>query len=94
MSKQNYLVIIEKGANNYSAFSPDVPGCAATGKTIKKTLENMKEALEFHFEGIVENGEQLPAAKGLPYYLERTDEISEQDIIAHLEIETPEMISA
>ena len=89
-----YLVIIEKGDNNYSAFSPDVLGCAATGKTVEETLETMKEALEFHFEGMTEDGETIPKPKGLNYYLENTDEISSDDILAHIEIKVPEPVLA
>ncbi len=85
-----FLIIIEKGANNYSAYSPDVTGCAATGKSIEETLENMREALEFHFEGMRENGEAIPAPKSLNYYIEKTDEISSEDILAHVEIEISE----
>jgi predicted RNase H-like HicB family nuclease len=86
----NYLLIIEKGVNNYSAYSPDVSGCAATGKSVEETLENMREALEFHFEGMVENGEEISAPRSLNYYIEKTDEISSEEILAHVEIEIPE----
>lgn len=89
-----YLIVIEKGKNNCSAYSPDVPGCAATGKTIEETLENIKTALEFHFEGVLENGEEIPMPKSLNYYLEKTDEISNEDILAHINIEVPESILA
>jgi len=57
---QKYLVVIEKAENNYSAFSPDVLGCVATGKTIEKTIKNMKDALEFHLEGDEEIPQALP----------------------------------
>jgi len=89
-----YLVIIEKGKNNYSAYSPDVLGCAATGKTVEETLETMKEALELHFEGMLEDSEEIPTPKSLNFYLEQTDEISSDDILAHIEIEVPETIFA
>lgn len=85
-----YLIIIERGENNYSAYSPDVSGCAATGKSVEETLENMREALEFHFEGMLENGKEVPAPKSLNYYIEKTDEISSEDILAHVDIEIPE----
>jgi len=42
----NYLVIIEKGKNNFSAYSPDMPGYVAAGKTIEITLRRMQEALD------------------------------------------------
>lgn len=56
----NYLIIIEKAENNYSAYSPDVDGCVATGKTINETRKNFLEALEFHFEGLKEDGLDIP----------------------------------
>ena len=47
-----YTIIIERAENNLSAYCPDVPGCVATGKTERETLQHMKEALEFHLEGL------------------------------------------
>lgn len=55
-----YLVIIEKAGNNYSAHSPDLPGCMATGDTIEETKQNMKEAIELHIQGLIEDGDPLP----------------------------------
>ena len=89
-----YLIVIEKGENNYSAFSPDVSGCVCTGKTVEEIISNMKEALEFHLEGLLEDGESFPSPKTLNYYLENTDDISSDDILAHVEIVLPEMVSA
>ncbi len=89
-----FLIIIEKGAKNYSAYSPDVLGCVATGKSVEETLENMREALEFHFEGMIENGEAIPAPKSLNYYVEKTGEISSDDILAHIRLEIPELAFA
>jgi predicted RNase H-like HicB family nuclease len=85
-----YLVVIEKGENNYAAYSPDVLGCVTTGKTVEETLEMMKEALEFHFEAMIEDGEEIPKPKGLNFYLEQIDEISSDDILAHIEINISE----
>jgi predicted RNase H-like HicB family nuclease len=84
-----YLVIIEKGVNNYSAYSPDVSGCVATGKSVEETLENIRQALEFHFEEMLETGEEIPLPKGLSYYVEKTEEISSEDILAHIDLEIP-----
>lgn len=47
-----YLIIIEKAEKNYAAYCPDLPGVIATGPTKDKTLELMKEAIEFHLEGL------------------------------------------
>jgi len=85
-----FLVVIEKGKKNYSAYSPDVSGCIATGKTIEETLANMKEALEFHLECILENGEKIPTPQNLNYYIKNTDEISSDDILAHINVKIPE----
>lgn len=57
----NYLIIIEKQENNYSAYCPDVDGCVATGETPETARENFLEALEFHFEGLKEDGLPIPA---------------------------------
>lgn len=56
----NYLIIIEKQTNNYSAYCPDVDGCIATGNTPDEARKNFLEALEFHFEGLKEDGLQIP----------------------------------
>ena len=48
----NYLIIIEKQENNYSAYCPDVNDCVATASTPDEARKNFLEALEFHFEGL------------------------------------------
>lgn len=55
-----YLVVVEKADTNYSAYAPDVPGCAATGDTIEGTIERMREALRVHLEAIMRDHEPLP----------------------------------
>lgn len=55
-----YLIVIEKSKSGYSAFSPDVPGCAAVGETRKETEKNIKEAIEFHIESLREDGQEAP----------------------------------
>lgn len=47
-----YAMIIEKGERNYSAYLPDLPGCIATGKSIKEVKQRMKEAVELHLRGM------------------------------------------
>lgn len=68
MSK--YLIIIEKTKTGYSAYSPDLPGCVSTGKTIEETEKNMKEAIEFHIEGLIIEGYEipLPTIAAVDYY--------------------------
>ena len=55
-----YTVILEKGLASYGAFVPDLPGCIAAGETKEEVLQLIKEAIEFHIEGIIEKGEPVP----------------------------------
>jgi predicted RNase H-like HicB family nuclease len=57
---KKYAVVIEKGPANYSAYVPDLPGCIATGKTLEEIETNMREAIEFHIEGMIEDGDPVP----------------------------------
>ncbi len=54
------LVVLEKTNRNYSAYTPDIPGCIATGKTIEATLDNMREALRTHLHAMAEDGDPMP----------------------------------
>lgn len=58
MSK--YTIVIEKAEDNYSAYCPDLPGCIATGRTEEETIQRMKEAIEFHIEGLREGKKSVP----------------------------------
>ena len=55
-----YVVIFEKGENSYGASVPDLPGCIAVGETMGEVKELIAEAIEFHIEGLRENGEIVP----------------------------------
>jgi len=55
-----FLVIVEKAGKNYSAYSPDLPGCVATGKTREETERRMHEAIELHVKGLLEDGLSIP----------------------------------
>ena len=55
-----YAVIIEWTENNYGAYAPDIPGCVATHKTEEGVKRLMKEAIEFHFQGMREDGDPIP----------------------------------
>ena len=55
-----YLVIIEKGPNNYSAYVPDLPGCVSAGKTFEESLAGIREAIEGHLEVMREYGDPIP----------------------------------
>ena len=54
------LVIIEKGSTSYGAYSPDIPGCFAVGKTEEEVIRRMQEALQFHIQCLQEEHLLLP----------------------------------
>ncbi|MBC6419089.1 MAG: type II toxin-antitoxin system HicB family antitoxin [Prochloron sp. SP5CPC1] len=55
-----YLIVIEKTETGYSAYSPDLPGCVSTGVTHEDVEQNMREAIEFHIEGMKLEGFEIP----------------------------------
>jgi len=55
-----YAVIIEKGPTSYGAYVPDLPGCIAVGETREEVLRLIQEAIEFHIEGLREDGQPVP----------------------------------
>ena len=65
-----YAVVIERAKRNYSAYVPDLPGCVATGKTVQETLAAIRAAIEFHLEGLVEDGDPIPDPGTLVDYVE------------------------
>ena len=84
-----YLIVIGKTATGYSAHSPDVLGCAAVGKTVEEIVANMKEALELHFEGLVEDGDPIPKPGGVDSYREVMKDLDvDQYFLAHVQIDT------
>ena len=65
-----YAVVIEKAQNNYSAYVPDLPGCVATGATIDEVEAQIREAIEFHLDGLREDGAQVPQPSSRVEYVE------------------------
>ena len=57
---KQYTVIYEHGPDNWSAYAPDLPGCIATGKTREQLEQRIREAIEFHLEGLRMHGEPIP----------------------------------
>lgn len=69
---ERYLILIEGGPpSNYSAWSPDVLGCVATGDTVEECAAQMREALAYHLELLEETGEPIPEPTGPGVYVER-----------------------
>ncbi len=58
--QRKYVVILEEGPTSWGAYVPDLPGCVAVGKTRKQVSAFIKEAIEFHIEGMKEDGEEIP----------------------------------
>ena len=67
---KKYAVIIERAENNYSAYVPDLPGCIATGPTPEEVEREIREAIEFHLEGMRLVGERIPEPTTLCRYVE------------------------
>jgi predicted RNase H-like HicB family nuclease len=65
---QTYLIVIGKTSSGYSAHCPDVPGCAAVGRTVEEARAHMKRALELHLEGMKEDGDPIPKPGGVAAY--------------------------
>lgn len=55
-----YLIVIEKTETGFSAYSPDLPGCISTGATREECEKKMREAIEFHIDGLKEEGLEVP----------------------------------
>ncbi|MCD4779177.1 MAG: type II toxin-antitoxin system HicB family antitoxin [Candidatus Omnitrophica bacterium] len=64
-----FLVVIEKVNNNYSAYSPDLPGCVSTGATREEAEKNMYEAIEMHIQGLLEDNLAIPESKSFAEYM-------------------------
>jgi predicted RNase H-like HicB family nuclease len=65
-----FLIIIEKGNRNYSAYVPDLPGCIATGRTLEEVKANMRQAIKMHIQGMIEDHEPIPVSETLAEYVD------------------------
>ena len=65
-----YAIVIEKASGNYSAYVPDLPGCVATGETIEETEASIREAIEFHLDGMREDGLVIPIPSSRVEYVD------------------------
>ncbi len=72
-----FLTVIEKAEGNYSAYSPDLPGCVATGKTREEAERNMYEAIALHLRGLREDGLEIPPSQAVAEYVVVSDEVLE-----------------
>ena len=65
-----YLVILESTSTGFSAYTPDLPGCVATGSTREQTETHMREAIEFHLEGLRQEKMPVPQPRSQPAFCE------------------------
>jgi predicted RNase H-like HicB family nuclease len=65
-----YAIVIEAAGANFSAYVPDLPGCVATGATVEATEQAIREAIEFHLDGLREDGTPIPPPQSRVDYVE------------------------
>ena len=65
-----YAIVVERAEHNYSAYVPDLPGCVATGLTVEETEREIRDAIGFHLEGLIEDGLPVPQPLSIVEYLE------------------------
>ena len=66
---KKYLIIVEQTSTGYSAYSPDIPGCAAVGDSKEDVENNIQEAIEFHLEGLSQKGLEIPRPNSYSGYV-------------------------
>ncbi len=75
-----FLIVIEKANNNYSAYSPDLPGCAATGANREEVEQNMYDAIEMHIQGLIEDNSPIPKSNSFAEYVAVNEKSATSDI--------------
>lgn len=96
-SDDKYLVVIERSQTGFAAYSPDVPGCVATGETFDETVATMREALALHLQAMLEDGEEVPPPQGVQSYLDAIhDSEGEEYYLTHVAVANilPDSVSA
>jgi predicted RNase H-like HicB family nuclease len=93
---REYLVVYEKGGENWSAFSRDVPGCGSLGDPVEETRTNMREALELYLNETAKAGEAIPAAVATKVDFEEFDPGHEtkQYFVEWLRVSLPQLVAA
>lgn len=65
-----FAIVIERAGSNFSAYAPDLPGCVATGSSVEEVETHMREAIEFHLDGLREDDAPIPCPSSLVEYVE------------------------
>ena len=79
MNKMKYAVVIEKGENSNGAHVPDLPGCIAVGESRKAVLRLIREAIDLHVQGLIEQGDQVPLPSSSVEYVDVAAQQATQD---------------
>jgi predicted RNase H-like HicB family nuclease len=69
MNMHRFLIVIEDAGDNFSWYSPDLPGCVATGATREEAERSMYEAIQMHIEGLIEDGLPIPQSTAFAEYV-------------------------
>ena len=67
---RRFLIVVERASHNFSAYSPDLPGCVATGTTVEETRARMHEAIDLHIRGLKEDRLPVPEPSATAAYVE------------------------
>jgi predicted RNase H-like HicB family nuclease len=68
--KMRYAVIVEEGESSFGAHVPDLPGCVAVAETKQEVLKLIQEAIEFHLEGLRDDGQPIPPPSSSVEYVD------------------------
>jgi predicted RNase H-like HicB family nuclease len=92
---REYMVVFEKGAKNWSAFSPDVEGCGSLGDDLDETRSQMREALKAYLDDVFQAGEPLPEARKTQVDFEQFDPeyATKQYVVEWLSVPLPQSLS-
>ncbi len=86
---ETFLIVIGKTPTGYSAHCPDVVGCGAVGRSVETVVAQMQSALEFHFEGMLEDGDPIPHPGGAATYSQAMKDLEvDRELLAHVRIDT------
>lgn len=86
-----YLIVLEKSDFAFSGYAPDVPGCGAVADTLEETIVLLQEALEFHVQGLVDDGEGIPLPSGAEAYRIAVEQSrGEEYFLTHIAVAIPD----
>jgi len=93
---REYLVVYEKGGTNWSAFSPDIPGCGSLGETLEDARANMREAMELYLSETAKAGEPVPdaTATSVDFSEFDPDHETKQYVVEWLAVQLPSTVPA